>query len=63
MPAVVPDTSSPPLWMPLDPHGPSPRDWSWGLTLNPKSRGVWKGADRAAFKYTELGPCTGSVVP
>lgn len=63
MPAVVLDTSCPPLRMPLDPHVSSPRDLSRGLTLTPKSRGVWKWGDRAAFEYAEQGAFPGSVIP
>lgn len=36
VPALVPDTSSPPLRVPLDPQGSSPRDLSQGLPLTPK---------------------------
>lgn len=48
--------------MPLDSHGPSPCDLSRGLTPTPKSRGVRKGGDRAAFKYTEHVAFPGSIL-
>lgn len=62
VPAVVPDTSSPPPpRVPLDPQGSSPRDLSQGPALTPKSGGVDAGG-HTAFKYSEHRAHPGSVL-
>lgn len=62
VPAVVPDTSSPPPpRVPLDPQGSSPRDLSQGPALTPKSEGVDAGG-HTAFKYSEHRAHPGSVL-